>query len=69
MSEFTLNGEQVTARDDHPHLLAALRDELGITSSKDGCSPTGQCGCCTVLIGVKARVSCQPAMVLSLIVV
>ncbi|MGK0313676.1 MAG: aldehyde oxidoreductase, partial [Ilumatobacter sp.] len=62
MSEFTLNGEQVTARDDHPHLLAALRDELGITSAKDGCSPTGQCGCCTVLIGGKARVSCQTSM-------
>jgi aldehyde oxidoreductase len=62
MSEFILNGEQVTARDDHPHLLAALRDELGITSAKDGCSPTGQCGCCTVLIGGKARVSCQTSM-------
>ena len=62
MSEFILNGESVTARDDHPHLLAALRDELGITSAKDGCSPTGQCGCCTVLIDGKARVSCQTSM-------
>ena len=62
MSEFTLNGATVTARDDHPHLLAALRDELGITSAKDGCSPTGQCGCCTVLIDGKARVSCQTSM-------
>lgn len=62
MSEFILNGETVTARDDHPHLLAALREELGITSAKDGCSPTGQCGCCTVLIDGKARVSCQTSM-------
>ena len=62
MSEFTLNGETVTASDDHPHLLAALREELGITSAKDGCSPTGQCGCCTVLIDGKARVSCQTSM-------
>jgi aldehyde oxidoreductase len=62
MSEFILNGESVTARDDHPHLLAALREELGITSAKDGCSPTGQCGCCTVLIDGKARVSCQTSM-------
>jgi aldehyde oxidoreductase len=62
MSEFILNGETVTARDDHPHLLAALREELGITSAKDGCSPTGQCGCCTVLINGKARVSCQTSM-------
>ena len=62
MSEFTLNGEVVSAADDHPHLLAALRDELGVTSPKDGCSPTGQCGCCTVLIDGKARVSCQTSM-------
>lgn len=62
MSEFTLNGETVSASDDHPHLLAALREELGITSAKDGCSPTGQCGCCTVLIDGKARVSCQTSM-------
>jgi len=59
---FALNGETVTARRDHPHLLAALRDELHITSPKDGCSPTGQCGCCTVLIDGKARVSCQTSM-------
>ena len=62
MSEFILNGESVTASDDHPHLLAALREELGVTSAKDGCSPTGQCGCCTVLIDGKARVSCQTSM-------
>ena len=41
-------------RADHPHLLAALREELDITSPKDGCSPSGQCGCCTVLIDGKA---------------
>lgn len=62
MTEFVLNGETVTARDDHPHLLAALREELDVTSPKDGCSPTGQCGCCTVLINGKARVSCQTPM-------
>ena len=42
---------------DHPHLLAALRDELDVLSPKDGCSPSGQCGCCTVLIDGKAQVS------------
>ncbi len=62
MVEFNLNGEAVTARDDHPHLLAALREELGIVSAKDGCSPSGQCGCCTVLMGGKARISCQTPM-------
>ena len=59
MSTFELNGKQVTVSGDHPHLLAALRDELGILSAKDGCSPTGQCGCCTVLMDGKARISCQ----------
>ena len=49
----------MTVRADHPHLLAALRDELDITSPKDGCSPSGQCGCCTVLVDGKAVVSCQ----------
>jgi xanthine dehydrogenase molybdenum-binding subunit len=58
-SDFTLNGRPVSVRDDHPHLLAALREELDVTSPKDGCSPTGQCGCCTVMIDGKAQVSCQ----------
>ena len=62
MAEFRLNGTPVTASDDHPHLLDALREELGITSAKDGCAPSGQCGCCTVLIGGKARISCQTSM-------
>jgi aerobic-type carbon monoxide dehydrogenase small subunit (CoxS/CutS family) len=39
-------------------LLDALRDELGLHSTKDGCSPQGQCGCCTVLIDGVARVAC-----------
>ncbi len=55
----TVNGSAVTVRADHPHLLAALREELDITSPKDGCSPSGQCGCCTVLVDGKAQVSCQ----------
>ena len=58
----TVNGVAVTVRDDHPHLLAALREELDITSPKDGCSPTGQCGCCTVLVDGKAIVSCQQSL-------
>ena len=33
-----------------------------MTSPKDGCSPSGQCGCCTVLIDGKARVACQISM-------
>ncbi len=56
---FEVNGRPVTVRGSHPHLLAALREELDITSPKDGCSPSGQCGCCTVFVDGKATVSCQ----------
>ncbi|HDH25096.1 MAG TPA: hypothetical protein ENH00_02735 [Actinobacteria bacterium] len=59
MVGFELNGAAVEVRDDHPHLLAAVREELGVTSPKDGCAPSGQCGACTVLVDGKARVSCQ----------
>jgi xanthine dehydrogenase molybdenum-binding subunit len=56
---FEVNGTPVTVGSHHPHLLAALREELNITSPKDGCSPSGQCGCCTVMVNGKAVVSCQ----------
>ncbi len=59
MTFFRLNGNQVEVSDGHPHLLAALREELGVLSPKDGCSPSGQCGCCTVLVDGKPLVSCQ----------
>ncbi len=62
MTTFVLNGHTAETGSGHPHLLAALRDELGITSPKDGCSPSGQCGCCTVLVDGKARVACQTSM-------
>ncbi len=35
-----------------------LRDRLGIRTPKDGCSPQGQCGCCTVWVDGSPRVSC-----------
>ena len=62
MTSFQLNGTAVTITGAHPHLLSALRDELGVISPKDGCSPTGQCGCCTVFVDGKARVSCQTSL-------
>ena len=55
---FSVNGQPAAARADHPHLLSALREELGITSPKDGCSPSGQCGACTVLLDGEAIRSC-----------
>jgi xanthine dehydrogenase molybdenum-binding subunit len=57
-TNLVMNGEAVSVRSDHPHLLAALREELGVTSPKDGCSPSGQCGACTVLLDGKAIQSC-----------
>lgn len=58
MIEFVVNGEPVSIADDRCSLLEALRDRLGIRSPKDGCSPQGQCGCCTVWIDGKPRVAC-----------
>ncbi len=57
-----VNGSAVEVSDSHPSLLAALREELGLTSAKDGCAPSGQCGCCTVLVDGRARVSCQTTL-------
>jgi xanthine dehydrogenase molybdenum-binding subunit len=53
-----VNGQSHEVSEAHPHLLSALRDDIGITSAKDGCSPSGQCGACTVLVGGKAMASC-----------
>ncbi len=59
---FQLNGGEISVAANHPHLLSALREELNVTSPKDGCSPSGQCGACTVLIDGKARVSCSTGL-------
>ena len=56
--QFELDGSQVEVADDVGTLLDALRGPLARTSVKDGCSPQGQCGCCTVLIDGKPRVAC-----------
>src|ERR1041384_123328 len=57
--EFSLNS---TAREvvveDGTSLLEVLRDNCGVISPKDGCSPQGQCGCCTVIVDGRAVVSC-----------
>lgn len=55
---FALNGATVTVGDDGASLLDALREDLGCRSVKDGCSPQGQCGCCTVWVDGAARVAC-----------
>jgi aerobic-type carbon monoxide dehydrogenase small subunit (CoxS/CutS family) len=55
---FRLDGRHVEIADTDVSLLEVLRDRLGVRSAKDGCSPQGQCGCCTVLVDGKPRVSC-----------
>ncbi|MGH9321762.1 MAG: molybdopterin cofactor-binding domain-containing protein [Vicinamibacteria bacterium] len=62
MTSFTLNGRSVTVEADHPHLLGALREELSVVSPKDGCSPSGQCGCCTVLVEGRVVTSCTQSL-------
>ncbi len=56
--QLVVDGLQVVVDDRGGSLLGALRDQLGIISVKDGCSPQGQCGCCTVLVDGSPRVSC-----------
>ena len=54
----TVDGTPVDVADDGSTLLDVLRDQLGHRSPKDGCSPQGQCGCCTVLVDGQPRVAC-----------
>lgn len=42
-------------------LLSFLRDDLGLTGAKDGCSE-GACGSCTVIIDGKAVKACVPLL-------
>src|ERR1041385_2693517 len=55
---FTLNGQEVEAKVDDRSLLAVLREDFGKTSLKNGCEPQASCGCCTLLIDGKPRLSC-----------
>ena len=58
MAVFTVNGRRVTA-EKNQKLVRFLRDELRLTSVKDGCSE-GACGTCTVLIDGKPTKACVP---------
>jgi carbon-monoxide dehydrogenase small subunit len=55
---FILNGENVTV-ETYPNkrLVDLLRDDLGMTSVKEGCSE-GECGACTVILDNEAVTSC-----------
>ena len=53
---FTVNGVLRTTEEDKP-LLRYLREDLHLTSVKDGCSE-GACGTCTIVVDGKAVRSC-----------
>ena len=58
MLTIRLNGVDVEFEDDGSSLLEVLRDRFACQSVKDGCSPQGQCGCCTVWVDGSPRVAC-----------
>lgn len=54
----TINGEAVDFLcDGQQTLLAALRDDLGLTGTKEGCS-TGDCGACSITLDGQLVPSC-----------
>ena len=56
-----VNGKLVTASDGNECLLDFLRNDLGLTGTKNGCK-TGQCGACTVIVNHEPVCSCECRM-------
>lgn len=55
---FTLNGSalEIEAPADR-RVIDLLREDLGLTGSKEGCG-TGECGACTILVNGEPRLAC-----------
>ena len=56
---FTLNGKETRVTSDpNRTLLEVLRNDLGLTGTKDACGGEGECGACTVILNGKPVNSC-----------
>ncbi len=58
---FSVNGKKVECLDGNKKLLRYLRDDLRLTSVKEGCGE-GACGTCMVLVDGKATRACIPTV-------
>jgi len=55
---FTINGEKrSTEISSETRLIDLIREELGLTGTKEGCGE-GECGACTVILNGKTAASC-----------